>query len=325
MTTTAQLLGGMRVIEAAAFVAAPLGGMTLAQMGADVIRLDTVGGGLDYRRWPVTQDNTSLFWCGLNKHKRSVVVNLSTPEGRELAMALITAPGPEAGMLLTNFPPRGWLSYEALSERRPDLIQLTLQGDRQGGSAVDYTVNTRVGFPLLTGPEDSDDVVNHVLPAWDLVTGKMAALGLLAAERHRLRTGQGQHVKLALEDMALATMAHLGFIAESQLGQQRQRYGNYLFGAFGRDVKCADGVRLMVVGLTGKQWQSLVEAIGMHEEVQRIEQTQGLNLRLEGDRFKAREAIALAVQTWVGARTFAQVTQVFEQHGVCWGRYQSVE
>lgn len=240
-------------------------------------------------------------------------------------MALITAPGPQAGMLLTNFPPRGWLSYEALSERRPDLIQLTLQGDRQGGSAVDYTVNTRVGFPLLTGPEDSDEVVNHVLPAWDLVTGKTAALGLLAAERHRLRTGQGQHVKLALEDMALSTMAHLGFIAESQLGQRRQRYGNYLFGAFGRDVKTADGERLMVVGLTGKQWQSLVEAIGLQDEVQRIEQAQSVNLRLEGDRFKAREAIAAAVQGWVGARTFTQVTQVFDQHGVCWGRYQSVE
>jgi 2-methylfumaryl-CoA isomerase len=81
----------------------------------------------------------------------------------------------------------------------------------------------------------------------------------------------------------------------------------------------------MVVGLTGKQWQSLVEAIGMQEEVQRIEQAQGLNLRLEGDRFKAREAIAQAVQAWVGARTFAQVTQVFEQFGVCWGRYQSIE
>ena len=325
MNTTAQLLGGMRVIEAAAFVAAPLGGMTLAQMGADVIRLDTVGGGLDYRRWPVTEDNTSLFWCGLNKHKRSVVVNLGTPEGRELAQALITAPGPEAGMLLTNFPPRGWLSYEDLSAKRPDLIQLTLMGDRQGGSAVDYTVNTRVGFPLLTGPENSEEVVNHVLPAWDLVTGKMAALGLLAAERHRLRTGQGQHVKLALEDMALATMAHLGFIAESQLGQQRQRYGNYLFGAFGRDVKTADGERLMVVGLTGKQWQALVDAVGLQADVQRIEQQHGLNLRLEGDRFKAREAIAAAVQSWVGARTLDQVTQVFEQHGVCWGRYQSVE
>jgi 2-methylfumaryl-CoA isomerase len=63
----------------------------------------------------------------------------------------------------------------------------------------------------------------------------------------------------------------------------------------------------------------------MQAEVTRIEQTQGLNLRLEGDRFKAREAIAAAVQAWVGARTFDQVTQVFEQHGVCWGRYQSIE
>ena len=125
--------------------------------------------------------------------------------------------------------------------------------------------------------------------------------------------------------MALATMAHLGFIAESQLGQQRQRYGNYLFGAFGRDVKTADGERLMVVGLTGKQWQALVDAVGLQAEVQRIEQQHGLNLRLEGDRFKAREAIAAAVQSWVGARTLDQVNQVFEQHGVCWGRYQSVE
>lgn len=319
------LLSGMRVVEAAAFVAAPLGGMTLAQMGADVIRLDTVGGGLDYRRWPVTDDNTSLFWCGLNKSKRSVVLNLSSPEGRELAMALITAPGSEAGMLLTNFPPRGWLSYEGLTARRADLIQLTLQGDREGGSAVDYTVNTRVGFPLLTGPQDSDDVVNHVLPAWDLVTGKMVALGLLAAERHRLRTGQGQHVKLALEDMALATMGHLGFIAESQLGQRRERHGNYLFGAFGRDVRTADGERLMVVGLTGKQWQALCEAVGMQADVQRIEREQGLDLRLEGGRFKAREAIAAVVQAWVGGRSVAEVTQTFDRHGVCWGRYQSVE
>lgn len=319
------ILSGMRVVEAAAFVAAPLGGMTLAQLGADVIRLDTVGGGLDYRRWPVTQDNTSLFWCGLNKSKRSVVFNLSTPEGRELAMSLITAPGPEAGMLLTNFPPRGWLSYEALTERRSDLIQFTLQGDRQGGSAVDYTVNTRVGFPMLTGPQDSDEVVNHVLPAWDLVTGKMAALGLLAAERHRSRTGKGQHVKLALEDMALATMGHLGFIAESQLGQRRGRHGNYLFGAFGRDFTTADGERLMVVGLTSKQWQSLCEALQMGEAVQAIERQHQLNLRLEGDRFRAREAIAAVIDTWMRARTFAQATQILDQHGACWGRYQSVE
>ena len=69
------ILSGLRVIEAAAFVAAPLGGMTLAQMGADVIRIDGLAGGLDFQRWPVTQEGVSLFWCGLNKSKRSVTLN----------------------------------------------------------------------------------------------------------------------------------------------------------------------------------------------------------------------------------------------------------
>ena len=81
----------------------------------------------------------------------------------------------------------------------------------------------------------------------------------------------------------------------------------------------------MVVGLTGKQWQSLVEALGMQGEVQRIEQVEGLNLKREGDRFQAREAIAAVVQAWIQARSFEQVVTVFEQHGVCWGRYQTVE
>ena len=263
----AQILSGMRVVEAAAFVAAPLGGMTLAQMGADVIRIDALGGGLDYRRWPVTDDNTSLFWAGLNKSKRSVALDLASAEGRELAMALITAPGEDAGMLITNFPPRGWLDFEKLRARRDDLIQLTLQGDRHGGSAVDYTLNARVGVPYITGPADRDDVVNHVLPAWDLITGQMIAVGLLAAERHRGRSGAGQHVKLALEDVALAVMGHLGFIAEAQLGQQRERHGNELFGAFGRDFLCANGERVMVVGLTGKQWRSICDATGLHDAI----------------------------------------------------------
>ena len=87
------ILSGMRVVEAAAFVAAPLGGMTLAQMGADVIRIDTLGGGLDYRRWPVAGNGTSLFWCGLNKSKRSVALDLQSAEGREIAMALVVRAG----------------------------------------------------------------------------------------------------------------------------------------------------------------------------------------------------------------------------------------
>ncbi|WP_239143096.1 CoA transferase [Variovorax sp. WS11] len=314
----------MRVVEAGAFVAAPLGGMTLAQMGADVIRIDTVGGGLDYRRWPVTSDNTSLFWTGLNKSKRSVVLDLTSPEGREIAMALITATGDDAGLFLTNFPPRGWLDYDKLSAQRTDLIQLTLQGDRHGGSAVDYTLNAQLGVPGMTGAEGSDSPVNHVLPAWDLITGQMVAVGLLAAERHRSRTGQGQHVKLALKDVGLAVMAHLGFITEAQLGQPRQRHGNELFGAMGRDFVCADGVRVMVVGLTGKQWRAITDATASGAQFDAIAARLGLDLSQEGGRFLARREIAAVLSEWIAARKFADVCAAFDAHGVCWSRYQDI-
>lgn len=321
------ILSGMRVIEAAAFVAAPLGGMTLAQMGADVIRIDTLGGGLDHKRWPVTHDGVSLFWCGLNKSKRSVALDLGKPEGREIAMALITAPGEDAGILLTNFPARGWLDHDKLKEQREDLIQLTVQGDRHGGSAVDYTINSRVGIPYITGDERgaaTQEAVNHVLPAWDLITGQMAAVGLLAAERHRLKTGQGQHVKLALEDVALAAVSHLGLIAEAQLGQQRERHGNELFGAFGRDFKTADGERLIVVGLTLKQWQSICEAMGLTEAVKALGERLGLNLDLEGHRFKARKELGAMVEAWMARHSFAQAAAALTKQGACWGKYQTL-
>ncbi len=318
------VLDGFRVIEASAFVAAPSGGMALAQLGAEVIRIDPPGGGLDYRRWPVTPDNTSLFWAGLNKSKRSVVIDTACDEGRELAVALVCAPAEEGGMLLTNLPPRGWLSYEHLQQRRSDLIQLTIQGTRQGGSAVDYTVNPSLGIPYITGPLDASAPVNHVLPAWDLITGQMAAVGLLAAERYRRRHGLGQHIRLALEDVGLAVMGHLGFIAEAQLGQARERHGNDLFGAFGRDFVCADGARIMLVALTLKQWKALVEATGTAAAMAALAQEQGLDLNREGERFRARERIAAIVQPWIAARGLDQVASCFDRAGVCWSRYQSI-
>lgn len=318
------VLSGMRIVEAAAFVAAPLGGMTLAQMGADVIRIDALGGGLDYRRWPVTEEGISLFWCGLNKSKRSVALDLGSPEGRELAMALITAPGDDAGLFLTNFPARGWLDHDQLRERRADLIQLTLQGDRHGGSAVDYTVNPRLGLPSVTGPEAGDEPVNHVLPAWDLITGQMVAVGLLAAERHRRRTSEGQHIKLALHDVGLAAMGHLGFIAEAQRDQPRQRHGNELFGAFGRDFECADGARVMVVGLTGKQWCAICDATATGIQMDALGTSLGLDLAREGDRFRARREIARIVGDWISTRRLAEVAVAFDRHGVCWSRYQDI-
>jgi 2-methylfumaryl-CoA isomerase len=323
-THSRPILDGLRIVEASAFVAAPLGGMTLAQLGADVIRIDPPGGGLDYRRWPVTESGQSLFWCGLNKQKRSVAIDVASPEGRDIAQALICAPGEGAGIVLTNLPPRSYLDFESLRAHRPDLIQLVLSGDRHGGSAVDYTVNPRVGLPFLTGSGGPEEAVNHVLPAWDLVTGQMAALGLLAAERHRGRTGEGQLIKLALEDVALAVMGHLGFIAEAQLGQQRPRIGNDLYGAFGRDFLTADGQRIMVVGLTPKQWKSLVKASELQREIAELAAALGVDLNLEGERFQAREAIAALLGPWIARHALPEIEAAFNAHGVCWSRYQTV-
>ncbi len=215
------ILEGMRVIEGSAFVAAPLAGMTLAQMGADVIRFDPLGGGLDYRRWPVTDGNESLFWAGLNKGKRSITVDMRSDRGRQLITDLICAPGEQGGLFVTNFPARGWLDYERLREKRPDLIMINLIGARDGSNAVDYTVNPAVGFPKVTGPVEWDEPVNHVLPAWDCISGQMLVVALLAAERHRRRTGEGQYVRIALKDVALAMLGNLGKVAEIVINGRR--------------------------------------------------------------------------------------------------------
>lgn len=317
-----QILSGLRVVEGAAFVAAPSGAMTLAQLGADVIRFDLIGGGLDYRRWPIDARGNSLFWAGLNKGKRSIAVDFRKPEGQELLSRLIAAPGEDAGLFISNFPARGWLAYDSLRRQREDLIYVNLTGDRHGGSAVDYTVNPQVGMPWLTG--DGREPVNHTLAAWDLITGQTLALGLLAAERHRRKTGQGQLVKLALADVALATMGHLGYLAEAQLQGEREACGNYLFGAYGRDFATADGQRVMVVGLTGNQWSALRKATGLGGDLDRLGERLGLDLNAEGNRFRAREEITALFAPWFAARDFAQVRAALDEQGVCWGKYQTV-
>src|SRR5258708_2975137 len=236
--------------------------MTMAQMGAEVIRIDPIGGGIDFARWPVTRDGASLYWAGLNKAKRSLALALDKPEGREIARAIITAPGPGAGIFLTNLPPSLGLDFATLQAARTDLIMLRLVGNRDGSAAVDYTVNAAGGFPFVTGP--GGEPVNHVLPAWDIAAGLYLASGLLGAERHRSRSGKGQEVVVALSDVMLATVGNLGYIGDVQInGTARPAIGNDLYGSFGRDFATADGRRVMIIALTRRQWRAIGEATGL--------------------------------------------------------------
>jgi 2-methylfumaryl-CoA isomerase len=314
------ILEGLQLIEGSAFVAAPLGGMTLAQLGADVIRFDQLGGGLDFHRWPLAADGQSLFWAGLNKGKRSIQVDLASQEGRELVSELVGV----AGNVLTNFPQRGWLTYEHLRRRREDLIMVALTGNPDGSSEVDYTVNPATGFPWATGPRNLNVPLNSVLPSWDLVMGGLAATGLLAADRRRTRTGQGELIRLALSDVAFATVGNLGRIAEAQLGGQDQRKdGNYLYGAFGNDFTTKDDRRVMVVALTARQWKALVEVTGLREKFDGVKQMTGQDLETETGRYESRDLIAAVLRPWFEQRTLSEIRERFLGTGVSWGPYQT--
>jgi 2-methylfumaryl-CoA isomerase len=315
-------LAGLRVVEVSAFVAAPLGGMTLAQLGAEVIRIDPIGGNIDAGRWPLAPNGSSIYWASLNKGKRSVTLPLDTPEGQETAARLITAPGADAGIVLTNLPARGWMSYESLRARREDLIMLRLLGNHDGSGALDYTVNCASGFPLATGA--TSEPVNHVLPAWDVAAGLYLALGLLTAERVRRQTGKGQDITLALSDVMLATVGNLGYIGDVQInGVSREPIGNHLYGAFGRDFATKDGRRVMLVAISNRQWRAIGKATGLAAKLDMIGPLMDVDMSTEGGRYTARHAIAAVLEPWVAARTLDEVRQALDGSGVLWGPYQS--
>ena len=320
------ILSGLSIVEFGAFIAGPFSTMSLAKLGADVIRIDPVKGGIDYQRWPVNAAGRSLYWAGLNKGKKSVAIDTASGEGRELARAIITAPGEDRGLFVSNFPAIGWLDYEALRRLRHDLIMVNIVGSRDGAPALDYTVNCAVGFPGATGPVGGDEPVNHVFPAWDFICGQTAATALLAAERHRRLGGGGQQVRIALADIALAIVADMGIVAEVEInGCGRPRYGNHIYGAFGRDFATRDGRRLMVAAVSAGQWKALCTATGIGQSVAELEQRAGVDLRRDTDRFAARETIAAMLEPWFASRMLGEARAILDAHRVCWAPNQSFD
>ena len=224
--------------------------------------------------------------------------------------------------MLTNAG-QDWLGYPALARVRPDLIHLQIQGHRDGRTAVDYTVNAETGFPLITGPQGMAGPVNHVLPAWDVACGLYSAVGLLAAERRRQRTGAGSAITLALADVALAVAGHLGFLAEAQVtGTERPRIGNHLYGGLARDFRTADGERVMVVVLTRRHLADLGAVTGLAGTFGELERLLGADFGQDGDRYRHREVLTALLEPWFAGRTLAEVERSLAGTSVLWSRYR---
>jgi len=317
-------LDGLRIVEFSAFVAAPSAGLALAQLGAEVIRVDPPGGNIDANRMPVNAEGRSLYWASLNHGKRSVEIDPRAPAGRRLLQDLIAAPGEGGGIFVTNLGVDGDLGYEALRARRPDVIMVQLVGSSDGANAVDYTVNCAAGFPVVTG--DGRTPVNHVLPAWDLLAGMTLATAVLAADRHRRRTGEGQLVRLALSDVAFAATASLGYVADVEVnGSARLADGNFLYGAYGDAFCTADDRWAMVVAISDRQWQALVRAVGLSDALVAAAASLGYRLDTEAGRWEARELISAFLRPWFARRTLAEVGAALSDRALLWGPYRSFE
>jgi 2-methylfumaryl-CoA isomerase len=319
-----ELLKGVRVVEGAAFVAGPSCGLYLAQMGAEVIRFDNIGGGPDFNRWPLTENGDSLYWEGLNRAKKSIAINLSSPEGRALAVQLAGSPGENGGLFVTNFPAEGFLSYEALKKAREDIICVRVMGWADGKPALDYTINCAVGVPEMTGHPEDPRPVNAMLPAWDLLTGAYGAFALTSALIARRMDGKGREIRVPLSDMAATSLAHLGLVGDVIGGApDRPKLGNALYGAFGRDFVTKDGKRIMMVAITARQWKAIMQSLGITDAVAALEAELGVSFAEdEGLRFDHRDRLFPIFEKAFATRDLAEMTPTFDSTGVCWGPYQ---
>ncbi|HWA65370.1 MAG TPA: CoA transferase [Mycobacteriales bacterium] len=301
-------LAGRTVIEIASFVAGPSAGMTLAQLGAEVIRIDPIGGAADVNRWPIAENGASVYWASLNRGKRSVELDLRSETGRDLVRRMLRTPGPGHGILIDNQPGQDWLRQESLSAVRPDLVHAHIEGHRGGRPAVDYTVNAEAGIPFVTGPSGLTDPVNHVLPAWDLLCGMTVVSAVLAALVRRDRTGEGSRIDVALGDVALAGVANLGWFTEAAAGVERPRNDNSIYGSYGDSFKTSDGGHVMVVALTPAQWRSLVAMTDTTDAIAALAAKTAADFEHdEAARYVHREALAGIFAPWFAARDRSSV------------------
>ena len=222
-------LAGVRVVDLSRVLAGPYATMTLADLGADVVKIEHPAGGDETRMWgPPFAGGESAYFLSVNRGKRSVALDLKDPEGRELALDLCA----RADVVIENFRPGGaarlGLDYEAVRERRANVVYCTISGfgsreptDRAG---YDFTVQAESGLMAITGELDGEPMKVGVAIV-DVLTGLNAATAILAALHRRDLTGEGDLVEVSLLDSAFAALVNVA--ANALLtGEEPRRYGN---------------------------------------------------------------------------------------------------
>jgi crotonobetainyl-CoA:carnitine CoA-transferase CaiB-like acyl-CoA transferase len=222
-------LAGLRVVDLSRVLAGPYATMTLADLGADVVKVEHPAGGDETRTWgPPFAGGESAYFLSVNRSKRSVALDLKDPEARDLALELCA----RADVVIENFRPGGaarlGLDYETVWAQRRDIVYCTISGfgareprDRAG---YDFTVQAESGLMSITG-DPAGEPMKVGVAIVDVLTGLNAAAAILAALRRRDLTGEGDLVEVSLLDSAFAALVNVA--ANALLtADEPQRYGN---------------------------------------------------------------------------------------------------
>jgi crotonobetainyl-CoA:carnitine CoA-transferase CaiB-like acyl-CoA transferase len=314
------ILEGIRVLDFGRYLAGPFCGALLADLGADVIRIDKVGGSEDRNYAPITDDGAGALFMQANRNKRSLTLNPSTPAGREITRRLVAS----ADVLIANMAPATLATlgfdYATLSAINPRIVLTTISAFGSGGPASD-----RVGFDgigqAVSGAIDStgfaDMPVKPNVPYVDFGTALSSALGTVAALFHRTTTGRGQHVEGSLLATAYTFLSGL-LIDEAVLGRSRPRIGSRNPFAGPSDVfRTLDGaVFLQIIGdPLFKRWCKMVEKPELAHDA-----------RFASDQLRGEngEYLSQLMAVWCAARTTDEVIGSMDTHKLPVGRVNSL-
>jgi crotonobetainyl-CoA:carnitine CoA-transferase CaiB-like acyl-CoA transferase len=327
-------LAGLRVLDLSRVLAGPWAGQLLADLGADVIKVERPGTGDDTRTWgpPWLADGDgdptgeSAYYMSANRNKRSVTVDLSQPEGQALVKQLAS----KADVLIENFKVGGLsqygLDYASLDEVNPRLVYCSITGFGQTGpyaprAGYDFLMQGMGGLMSLTGRADGAEGEGPLkvgVALTDIMTGLYATVAIQAALAHRERTGKGQHIDLALLDVQIACLANqaasylIGGVVPKRMGNAHPSIVPY------QDFPTADGYMIIAVGNDG-QFAKCCAALG------RPEWSSDERFARNPQRVKHRDELIALIRGVTAGRTTGEWISIMEAAGVPCGPVNTID
>lgn len=327
-------LSGLRVLDLSRVLAGPWAGQLMADLGAEVIKVERPGPGDDTRVWGPPwlksddgqSTSESAYYLSANRNKQSVTIDLAKPEGQALVRQLAA----KADILLENFKVGGLsqygLDYASLKEDNPRLIYCSITGFGQTGpyasrAGYDFLIQGMGGLMSLTGRPDGADGEGPIkvgVALTDVMTGLYATVAVLAALAHRERTGQGQHIDLALLDVQIACLANqaanylVGGVVPKRMGNAHPSIVPY------QDFQTADGYMIIAIG-NDSQFASFCRTAG------RPEWATDERFVTNPQRVKHREELIALIRAVTLSRTTDEWVAVMEAAGVPCGPINSLD